>query len=701
MTDKRGFDHKGQTVQGPQTNIVDANGQIFSGNITYNEAAKIRLPLQKPPRARHFVGREDELSSLLNDLQPGRVVTICGPGGMGKSALAAEAVWQLSPGNAPPERFPDGIVFHTFYHKPQAALALEAIAQAYGQDPRQSLLEAAKNALSGRQALIILDGTEACEDLGEVLSVTASCAVLITTRRRGDAPAELCDLLPLPLEKATSLLQAWAGELASDENTSRKICSLLGRLPLAIFLVGRYLAHRRQMTSDYLAWLEKTPLKALDLGERQHQSIPLLMEHSLEQVSRLGCACLGLAGVLAQKPFPPEIIAAALAISIEDANNALGELVEFGLLMRPKVSYKITHALAHTYARSRMAPAGKVLASLAEHYNNFAREKTGMGPSGYALLDAERDHILAVQAACHKAELWGSVRKITWAFKGYLDLQGYWAERIALLQAGLNAAHSDGTRQDEGSFLSLLGSTYNVLGDVRKAIEYHKRALAISQEIGFRQGEASELGNLGVDYEHSGDVRRAIECYKRALLINREIEYIEGEGTNLGNLGIAYLDLEEIRKAIECFDQVLIIAREIGDTRKEGLHLNNLGLAYKNLGEISKAIEYYDQALIIAREIGDKRSGGAILGNLGSAYYILSQPRKAIEFFMQQLDIVRNIGDKRGEGNALWNMSLVLDNLGNRAKATECAEAALKIREEIEDPAAEKVKRTLQEWSYQ
>jgi hypothetical protein len=156
MTDGRGFDQRGQRVQGPQTNIVDSNGPVFSGNTIYNEAAKLRLPLQKPPRVQHFVGREDELSSLLNDLQPGRVVTICGPGGMDKSALAAEAVWQLSPGNEPPKRFPDGIVFHTFYHKPQAALALEAIAWAYEEDPRQNPLEAAKNALSARQALIIL-----------------------------------------------------------------------------------------------------------------------------------------------------------------------------------------------------------------------------------------------------------------------------------------------------------------------------------------------------------------------------------------------------------------------------------------------------------------------------------------------------------------------------------------------------------------
>ena len=47
------------------------------------------LPLERPARATHFTGREDELAQLLDELQPDRVVTLTGPGGIGKSALAA------------------------------------------------------------------------------------------------------------------------------------------------------------------------------------------------------------------------------------------------------------------------------------------------------------------------------------------------------------------------------------------------------------------------------------------------------------------------------------------------------------------------------------------------------------------------------------------------------------------------------------
>jgi hypothetical protein len=82
------------------------------------------IPLQRPLRVQHFTGRAAELARLLEDLRPGSSVTLCGPGGMGKSALAAEAVWTLAPGDDAPVRFPDGIIFHSFYHQPEAGQAL-------------------------------------------------------------------------------------------------------------------------------------------------------------------------------------------------------------------------------------------------------------------------------------------------------------------------------------------------------------------------------------------------------------------------------------------------------------------------------------------------------------------------------------------------------------------------------------------------
>ena len=400
------------------------------------------VPLQKPLRTQHFIGREQELAKLLDDLQPGKIVTLCGPGGMGKSALAAEAIWRMAPGDEPPGRFPDGVLFHTFYHQPQADLALETIARAYGVDPRPSPRDAALQALAGKRALLVLDGAEAADDLLAVLAVAGTCGVLITTRRHEDAPDDSQDIEPLPHTESLDLLRAWAGRYASDEPAANEIVRLLGGLPLALFLAGRYLAQRKQQADEYAAWLHEQGLAALHFGERPSKSVPLLLARSLAEVSEQAQAAFGVAGVLALVPFDPDVMAAALDVAPTATSRALGELVDYGLLLRPDESYQVTHALAHSYARAQMRVDAETIARLTTHYAALAQAESERGLAGYAILDRQRAHIVAVQAAALKAEQWDAVRQITWKTRDYLDLKGYSTDRLTVIQAGLDAARA-------------------------------------------------------------------------------------------------------------------------------------------------------------------------------------------------------------------------------------------------------------------
>ena len=110
------IDQSRQTVAGAQTNI--AGGQHI-----HHYSPKPAIPLQRPPRVQHFTDRRKELAKLLNDLHPGQVATLCGPGGIGKTALAAEVLQDPAVIN----RFPDGIIFYSFYGRPDTVLALEHI----------------------------------------------------------------------------------------------------------------------------------------------------------------------------------------------------------------------------------------------------------------------------------------------------------------------------------------------------------------------------------------------------------------------------------------------------------------------------------------------------------------------------------------------------------------------------------------------
>src|SRR6266478_2157710 len=241
---------------------------------TYNylQTQKYTPPLHRPRRAEHFQDRVSERSWLLAHLQPGQIVTLCGPGGMGKTALVAEILWTLAPGDRPPASFPHGIVFHSFYGRPEAAVALEQLARTFGEDPLPTPAQAAQRALSGKQVLLVLDGVEEAENLEQVLTVCASCAVLVTSRRRSDAadPALLLDLQRLPLEEAVTVVQAWQAQRQTNAAVIERICQLVGGLPLVLRLVGSYLALNPDDAEDYLAWLEEDVWQALDQGSTTH-----------------------------------------------------------------------------------------------------------------------------------------------------------------------------------------------------------------------------------------------------------------------------------------------------------------------------------------------------------------------------------------------------------------------------------------------
>ena len=318
------------------------------------------------------------------------------------------------------------------------------------------------------------------------------------------------------------------------------------------------------------------------------------------------------------------------------------------------------HDLARDYGRDRLSEAerGDVEERHAAHYLIVLARADELflegGDSillGLALFDLEWGNIVAGQAwAAAQRETGEIAAKLCNAYPTAgvycIDLRLHSRERIAWLDAALEAARTLNDRKAEGNHLGNLGLAYADLGEPRKAIEYHEQDLVISKEIGDRRGE----------------------------------------GQDLGNLGLAYADLGEPRKAIEYHEQALAISKEIGDWRGEGQDLGNLGLAYADLGEPRKAIEFYEQILVIFQEIGDRRGEGNALGNMGLAYAYLGEPRKAIEFYEQHIVIAKEIGDRLGEGNTSHNIAGELFTIGRVDEAIAYAERAVEIYEQIESP---------------
>ncbi|WPD23905.1 MAG: tetratricopeptide repeat protein [Candidatus Electrothrix scaldis] len=630
---------------------IDGNHAHVEGGIHFHNYARTAqgIPLQRPPRAEHFKGRDDMLEDLLPMLQPGKAVTLCGPGGMGKTALAVEAAWKLAPEDKPPASFPDGIIFYSFYGQAAVDPAFDHLVYSYTDDPPETGPAAAFRLLSNKRALIILDGAEEADDLTAVFRSCGGCGVLITTRDRLDARGTLVPVSPLKEQPAEQVFRLHSNTDA-DATTVQGICKLLDGWPLALRIAGQYLHSTVGDAAEYLEWLEEAPFEELGSGKHQNENAALLLERSMTRMSDDARLVLGAGGCLAFHSLAREPMAALLDGNKRRAGKALGLLVNFGLLERQGKRWKISHALVHTYARKHLALSKAALERLAAYYIAWCEEQSAAGVAGYARLDDERAHCLRLIKACLDGELWQEVKGLVWATYIYLDRQGWWTEKLTAVEMCLTAARQAEDRRGEAWCLNSLGYTCDNLGDKDQALAWFEESLPIWRELGERKDEGVTLTNMANIYQQQGRYEQALETYQQSLSIRQEVGDREGEGATLNNIGTLYWGQKKYDEALWHYEQCLPIRQEVGNTIGEGATLNNIAMIYYTQGKPDKAMEYHQQALAIRREQGDRAGEAVSCWNIGRTSEDMGDLAQAEEYIALAVELAEQIGHPELDG---------------------------------------------------
>jgi hypothetical protein len=286
-----------------------------------------------------------------------------------------------------------------------------------------------RQALSGKKALLILDGTEEAEDLKAVLALRSTCGVLITSRKTEDALDEPLELKPLDEKPAEEVFLRYSGPVDGMASVT-DICKILGGWPVALRIAGRYLRKTKESAATYLKWLAKEPFKELGDGTHQEENAALLLRRSVKKVSDDAQFALNIIGALAFAPFTERSVVALLKNvnyrtpwdvcrwlktmlahrrtwllrctddDLRFCHTVLNELVEYGLLVKQDERWQVSHALIHVYLRSKMPLNRWLLKVLAQSYIAFCQEQSAAGIKGYALLNDERAHCLRLMESC-------------------------------------------------------------------------------------------------------------------------------------------------------------------------------------------------------------------------------------------------------------------------------------------------------------
>ena len=567
-----------------------------------------------------LLGREDDLNALEALIRMHRLVTVVGPGGIGKTVAAQALARRIS------AAFTDGACIVELAPVSDPSLVATTVATALGIKLGNRLpLEAIAQELATRRMLLVLDN---CEHLLRPVAqlVKALDPLLPGVRWLATsqeplkvAGEQVFRIHPLALPTEVSVeaaRQAGAVALfearahAADPRFSLTSDNVSAAIDICRKLDGNALAIELAAARVSLLGIEGLRCR---LGERfrvltggsplalpRHQTLRSALEwsHGLlnapQQIvfRRLGVFAGSFSLEAAQR------VAASEPIDEWAVLDALGSLIEKSLVVAEpdtggEPRYRLLETMRH-YALDRLDAAGDAEATRRRHLDVFVElaEKArneSFGPQQGRLmqrLDLDLENLLAAHAWCDRLADGGELGLllVTGLFRYWLNRAlyslGYRVMREALSRPG-----AEGSHHPRCEALAQAGYLAGRVGRYREALRAHEEAIQIARKIGAQDVLAETLTQAGRLRIERGDLVGARAPIEEALGLSREA------GSDRGPFGTAINALGELERldgnwdrAQQLYEAALAHARQRGDLRRISACLNNLAMTAMSQG---------------------------------------------------------------------------------------------------------------------
>ncbi|XVV15797.1 ATP-binding protein [Actinoplanes sp. CA-131856] len=588
-----------------------------------------------------FVGRVAELDRLRLSARPGGPpVLISGPAGSGKTTLAAHAARSLA------GDFPDGVLFvglRGMSDRPAGpGEIVTRLLHGLGVPPNDVPARTAERAelyerlLAEKQTLIVLDDAADEEHVRPYLRNARGVSV-VTSRRRlaGLDGMTRLELSPFTPGEAVDLLYAivsdpFDGGTGPEPGAASEVAALCGHLPLAMRIAGNRLRSRPGWTMRDLATRLADEERRLDRLVAGDLRVTAAFALSYAQLSPAAAAVFRRLSLVPGGDAGTALATVVAGADRPDAEDALDELLELGLLQSDTADRFHFHDLVRLFARARLAEEETI-----EQRDESARRMTGW------LLEAAT-----------AAGRWYEGDGTPAALDGGLRL-----DSTADAEAWLRA--------ESDNWLAAMRSA----GSHRAVLEAAEAMHWFSDFWSYWDGW-EEVFTLGRDAARGlGDLGQ------------------EATQTNYLSWVSAFRqdDAEALRRALEA----LRLAELGGDRAQEGWALHYASQAEVNQGNLTEAAGYDERAAVIFEEAGDYDAMCQVLLARGDVEYFAGRPAGALPFFEQVLEIIDDPGRpvlpsvaglmagraRVGMGHALWKAgrreeaAVVFEEAGERYAA--------------------------------
>ncbi len=636
--------------------------------------ARTSLPIAATP----LVGRESALAELRACvLEPGiRLVTLTGPGGVGKTRLALALAASLT------ATFGAGVYFVPLATVTNADVMWKAIADSIdpGTEPEPSV--AVKKHLAGEQALLVLDNLEQLHEaavvVSELLAAAPRLVVLATSRRplhlhgeseyavpplgapdSGDLDAVVASAAVALFAQQATLVRRGFAVTADNAADIAAICRRLDGLPLAIELAAS--RTKLLVPKALLARLgDSLDLAATDIGRpSRQQTLRATIAWSYDLLSpdleRVFCQLGAFSG-----GCDLDAVKAVTCPAAVDPLSAVSDLLDLSLVTITEM------------------PDGEPRVKLLETIREFAAER--LAQSGL-LAETRQRHAEYYVAVAERArdQLYGP-HQLTWL--DHLEIE-HGNLRVALAWAlEPQPAEAGG---DRGRFrlglrlvnaLSWFWYGHGHAADGRRWLE-----LAVGQASGDEGPDLAEaVHGLGVLLQQQGELERGRAALEQNLLVWRRLGDPTGLAKGLNSLGVAHRLAGAGDAARPYLTESIQVAREAGNYRRLSTALSNLAMVEIDGGEPELAMPLLREAIALDHQLGDSWAMVVDEGNLAGAFIRAGQPGFAHQRLCVIVDRVVEQGDLELTADTLEHCAAALADLGADERSARVAGAAAQLR---------------------